>query len=89
MAGRLAKSQANALMAELIEIRNHVTRLIDDLAANAPTPGRQFRDYDMPTPDPDEIADRYGVPRDPDPDGAIPPWVAERIERITHPEEPS
>lgn len=80
MGSRLGRTQAKAVMAELIDIRAHITRLIDELAADDnPTVTRQ-RDYDMPTPDPDEIAERWGVEEPPD-DGPVPTWFRERFQQ--------
>jgi hypothetical protein len=75
---RLGKTQARALMAELIDLRDHLNRIIADLNADSDTPGRQVRNYDLPPEDPAIAAARWGVDPPPD-DGPVPTWFAERF----------
>lgn len=89
MAKNLSRNQ---VIARLERIRNTVKSDIDhllaDLREDEPGDGkRTVRDYDMPTPLAEEIADRWGVDLAPDPDDEIPEWVLTRYGHLMkHPE---
>jgi hypothetical protein len=64
-------------MAELIDLRERLDHIISELG-KGDEGGRQWRDYDQPTPDPDAIAERWGVDVTP-PTNEPPSWFQERF----------
>lgn len=79
---KLSRTQAQAIVAELLEARRAMIRVYDELidSIQAIAGGtRVVRNYDVPTPDPEEIAAQYGVDLTDDPEQEMPEWVAARI----------
>jgi hypothetical protein len=85
---KLGKSQATAIVAQLIEIKRTFNRQIDELidGISAGNNGRVVRDYDLPPADADELAAKWGVDLSPDPEDTIPESVQTRLDRILHKE---
>lgn len=79
--GRMGKSQADAIISELIEVRKRIDNLITTIST-AKLTGKGHRDYDVPLEDPEIVAERWGVNLE-DEAGEIPPAVQERIARLT------
>lgn len=82
MSPKLSRTQANAIVAQLLETKRAINRDFDELitalqaiAGNTRVP----RNYDMPVPDAEVIAKTWGVDLADDPEGTIPEWVQARI----------
>jgi hypothetical protein len=76
---KLSRTQADAIVAQLIEIKRTFNREIETLiTAVGSNTGRVVRNYDVPTPDAEEVAARWGVDLQADPDDEIPEWVIAR-----------
>ena len=82
----MAKTQARALMAELIDLRNHLNHIISALDEDKDGKVRAWRNYDEPMADADEIAARWGV-EVPEDDTPAPGWFQERFKTLYPPEE--
>ena len=85
--GRMGRKQA---IAELVAMKKQIERIITELsgdeehrefvtrlqAGEAPA-ARSLRDYDMPCPDADTVAERWGVKLE-DEGGKVPDWFRAR-----------